>query len=221
MLLNRLMTRQGQNGVDPVGRPAKSIFSKGYFCLGLLLVTAFTVQELGNFTWPWLAELQSDDVYKQLSGFVLVAYLARQWRCSLLRNRGLMQQAAKLLNRHKLLGAMAPLFFFAHAQHTGFAYTQILSLAYFGIFLTGNFNVEITGIRKDWFRKLWITLHVGLATVLGLSFGLPYLHQLCLPMIALVAPDFTVYRTVSKNAPLLPVSPSVHRRSRPIRGKQS
>ncbi len=166
MVLNKLITRQGQNGVDSACKPAKSAFSKGYFCLGLLLVTAFTVQELGNLTWSWLAELQSNDVYKQLSGFVLVAYLARQWRCSLLRNRGLMQQAAKLLNRHKLLGAMAPVFFYAHAQHTGYAYTQILSLAYFGIFLTGLCNVEITGIRKDWFRKLWITVHVGLSTML-------------------------------------------------------
>lgn len=172
MLLNRLINRQGLNAVDSACKPAKSVFSKGYFRLGLLLVMAFSVQELGNLTWPWLSELQSDDVYKQLSGFVLIGYLARQWRCSLLRNRGLMQQAAQLLNRHKLLGAMAPVFFYVHAQHTGYAYTQVLSLAYFGIFLTGLCNVEITGIHQDWFRKLWITVHVGLST--GLVFLLAY-----------------------------------------------
>jgi len=178
MPLNKPMTRQGQKkqGVSAtlgaVVKAARPAFGKGYFCLGLLLVTAFTLQELGNFTWPWLAELQADDVYKQLSGLVLVAYIARQWRCSLLRNRGLLQQAARLLKRHKLLGAMAPALFYVHAQHTGYAYTQVLSLVYFSIFLTGLFNVEITGICKDWFRKLWITVHVGLST--GLVFLLAY-----------------------------------------------
>ncbi len=83
-----------------------------------------------------------------------------------------MQKAAKLLNQHKLLGALAPVFFYAHAQHIGYAYLQALSLVYFAIFLTGLCNVEITRIRKHWFRKIWITVHVGLAT--GLVFLLGY-----------------------------------------------
>lgn len=152
--------------------PAKSVFSKGYFCLGLLLITAFALQESLNLSWHWLAELQADDVYKQLSGYTLVGFLLHQWHCSLLRNQGLMQKAAKLLDRHKLLGALAPAFFYAHAQHIGYAYLQALSLVYFTIFLTGLCNVEITGIRKQWFRKIWITVHVGLAT--GLVFLLGY-----------------------------------------------
>lgn len=178
MLLNKRITQGGKNkqsqstAMSPATKPAKSAFSKGYFCLGLLLLTAFAVQEFGHLSWPWLAQLQADDVYKQLSGFVLVGYFAFQWRCSFLRNRGLMQKAAKTLNGHKLLGALAPVFFYAHAQHSGYAYLQVLSLVYFGIFLTGLCNVEITRIRKDWFRTIWITAHVGLAT--GLMFLLGY-----------------------------------------------
>jgi len=152
--------------ICPASKSEKSVFSKGYFCLGLLLLTAFAIQNFGNLSWPWLAKLQADNVYKQLSGFVLVGYLGLQWRCSVLRNQGLMQQAAKLLNQHKLLGALAPVFFYAHAQHIGYAYLQALSLVYFAIFLTGLCNVEITGIRKQWFRKTWLTVHVGLATCL-------------------------------------------------------
>lgn len=158
--------------ISPASKPAKSAFSKGYFLLGLLLLTAFAIQEFGDLSWPWLAELQADDVYKQLSGFALVGFLVHQWHCSLLRNQGLMQKAAKLLNRHKLLGASAPVFFYAHAQHIGYAYLQALSLVYFAIFLTGLCNVEITRIRKHWFQKIWITVHVGLAT--GLLFLLGY-----------------------------------------------
>ena len=178
ILLNKLIMPRWQKKqspsttFSPISKPAKSAFSKGYFCLGLLLLTAFALQEFGTVSWPWLAKLQADDVYKQLSGFALVGYLALQWRCSLLRNQGLMQKAARLLNQHKLLGALAPVFFYAHAQHIGYAYLQALSLIFFAIFITGLCNVEITGIRKQGFRKIWITVHVGLAT--GLVFLLVY-----------------------------------------------
>ena len=183
ILSNKLITLYWPKKVmiSPANKPVKSAFSKGYFCLGLLLLTAFAIQEFGNLSWPWLAKLQTDDVYKQLSGFVLVCYLVHQWRCSLLRNQGLMQKAAKLLNQHKLMGALAPLFFYAHAQHIGYAYLQALSLVYFAIFFTGLCNVEITRIRNDWFRKIWITVHVGLATslvfLLGYHIFISYAYQ--------------------------------------------
>jgi hypothetical protein len=176
ILFNKLITSWWEKRVTftmitLAGKPAKSAFSKGYFCLGLLLLTAFAIQEIGNLSWPWLAKLQTDNVYKQLSGFALVGYLVHQWRCSLLRNKGLMQKAAKLLHQHKLLGALAPAFFYAHAQHIGYAYLQVLSLVYFAIFITGLCNVEITRIHKHWFQVVWITVHVGLATALVFLLG--------------------------------------------------
>jgi len=177
ILLNKLIMRHWQQKqipsmISPAKKPEKSPFSKGYFCLGLLSLTAFALQEFCNINWPWLAEWQTNDIYKQLSGFTLAGYLAFQWRYSLLRNRGLVQKAAKQLNQHKLLGALAPVFFYAHAQHLGYAYLQALSLVYFAIFITGLCNFEITRVRKPWFRKVWITVHVGLST--GLVFLLGY-----------------------------------------------
>lgn len=178
ILLNKFAVPRRQKNqassvtTSPASKPAKSTLSKGYFCLGLLLLIAFALQEFGNLDWPWLAKWQTNNIYKQLTGFVLIGYLALQWRCSLLRSRGLMQKAAKLFNQHKLLGALAPVFFYAHAQHIGYAYLQVLSLAYFAIFLTGLCNIEITRIRKQWFRKIWIAVHVGSAT--GLTFLLGY-----------------------------------------------
>ncbi len=92
ILLNKLIKawRQKKQSsfttISPASTPAKSVFSKNYFCLGLLLLTAFAIQEFGNLSWLWLTELQADDVYKQFSGFALVGYLLHQWRCSLLRN---------------------------------------------------------------------------------------------------------------------------------------
>lgn len=91
ILLNKLITPRWQKKamINPVIKPEKAVFSKGYFCLGLLLLTAFALQELGNLNWPWLAKLQADDVYKQLSGYTLVGYLALHFngavRCSVTR----------------------------------------------------------------------------------------------------------------------------------------
>lgn len=176
--VNKTVLSQSQEGQNPLGtanavnHPIRAAFSKTYFWLGLLLLAAFAVQDIAGLTWPWLAELQANHLYKQLSGLVLIAYLAHQWYCSLLRNRGFMQRALKLLNRHKFVGALAPVFFYAHAQHIGYAYLQVLSLVYFTIFLTGLFNVEITRIREHRFQNLWITVHVGLTT--GLMFLVAY-----------------------------------------------
>lgn len=145
-------------------KPTQPIKIKPYFLLGLILLAAFTLQEVYQWRWAWLTTLQTDNVYKQLSGLILILYLACQWECAVLRTKGLTHEAAQLLNRHKWYGATAPLFFYAHAQQLGFAYLQALSLVYFAVFLTGLFNYENSHIHKPWFRPLWITLHIGLST---------------------------------------------------------
>lgn len=144
----------------------------GYFYLGLVLVVIASTAFTFNLRLTWLGSLQADDLYKQLSGFALAAYLAHQWHCPVLRNRGLMRKACSILSRHKLIGSFAPLVFFAHSQTLGFGYLQIFSLGYFAVFVTGLFNVETTGIRKPWFQSLWVFMHVSLST--GLLFLLGY-----------------------------------------------
>lgn len=148
------------------GSPHPKAFSKGYFYLGLALLIAFFVQEIHPWRWHWLTGLQDNDVYKQLSGFVLVAFIIHQWHCSILRNKGLMREAGRILHRHKSIGSFAPLFFYAHSQTLGFAYLQVLSLVYFAIFLSGLFNFETTHIHKSWYQLIWITVHIGLSTAL-------------------------------------------------------
>lgn len=151
---------------NSLGLPHLKVFNKGYFYLGLALLIAFFVQEIHHWRWPWLTGLQDNDVYKQLSGFVLVAFVIHQWHCSVLRNKGLMREACRILHRHKLLGSLAPLFFYAHSQTLGFAYLQVLSWVYFTIVLSGLFNFETTHIHKSWYQPIWIIIHIGLSTVL-------------------------------------------------------
>ena len=149
-------------GVDsPLPKKVRS-----YFYLGLLLTAAFVAQSLVAWHWPWLSDLQENESYKQLSGLALLTFIAHQWHFSVLRARGLQRKAGGLSHRHKWIGALAPLFFYLHSQQLGYGYQQLLSLAFFGIFLSGLCNPEITRVHLAWFKPAWITVHVGLSVVL-------------------------------------------------------
>lgn len=153
---------------SPVAAP---VSSKSYCFVGLLAVAVFMIQAVGHWRWPWLTTLQSDDGYKQISGLALLAFIAYQWRFSVLRANGEMHRALAMTQRHKWLGALAPLLFYAHAQGFGYAYTQMLGVAFFAIVVSGLCNSEITRIRKPWFRPTWIVIHVGLSSALLFLLG--------------------------------------------------
>jgi sulfoxide reductase heme-binding subunit YedZ len=144
---------------------------KGYLLIGLALLTVFLALQVGHWRWPWLASLQADDSYKQISGFLLLGYIAAQWRLSIRRAKAGSPVARNVQEQHKLFGAFAPLFFFAHSQHIGFAYLEALSLVYFAIFLTGLCNQEITRFRRPFLAFGWIILHAGLSTALLFLLG--------------------------------------------------
>lgn len=134
-----------------------------YLALGYLLVGAYLCQYAAHFQWPWLTALQSSDVYKQVSGFALLAYIAQQWHLSVLRSRGLMQRAGRLLRRHRLLGSVAPAFLYAHTQVLGFGYQAVLALLFLGVSATGLIQQEALRLGG---RPLWLVAHVSLATAL-------------------------------------------------------
>ena len=144
---------------------------KSYFLIGLSLMAAFLSVQVSRWRWPWLASLQADDAYKQISGFFLLGYIAFQWRLSISRAKAGTPVCRSILERHKLVGALAPLFFFAHSQQIGYAYLEALSLVYFAIFLTGLCHQEITQLHKPFLGFTWVILHVGLSVVLLFLLG--------------------------------------------------
>lgn len=142
-----------------------------YFRLGLALLTLFALQQIAGLRWEMLETWQADDLYKQLSGFVLLGFIAHQWYFPLLRVQGAMPKAARNAGLHRRLGAWAPLFYVVHTQQFGFAYLMALSLIFFAVFLSGLCNPETTRIRSGWFRPVWIVTHVGTATLLPFIIG--------------------------------------------------
>jgi sulfoxide reductase heme-binding subunit YedZ len=138
---------------------------RGYFYLGAGLLLAFFVQDAFALKWPWLASMQANEVYKQGTGFLLVLYVAHQWRLSWLRLNGCGQTKACCL-RHKQWGAIAPVLYYFHSTVVGYAYLLFLSTAFFAIVLLGLCNREILGINSRWFQKGWVIVHVSLSVLL-------------------------------------------------------
>lgn len=156
-------------GLPPIqhrGHPASHLPTQGYFWLGFFLLAALLVQQGTGWRWPLLTAWQGDDVYKQLTGFGLLALILYQWRFSVLRAEGDLHRATAMIKRHKLFGAMAPLLFIGHSQTLGYGYLQILSLSFLLVFLSGLCNFEIVKVHRPWFQPVWVTVHVGLSMVL-------------------------------------------------------
>jgi len=155
-----------QNGSHPQPPRTSASSSKVYFWLGLLWLAALVVQQSIGWRWPLLTEWQGDSVYKQATGFALLAFILYQWRFSLKRAQGQVRNGLALLRRHKLFGAFAPLLFFLHSQALGYGYLELLSLVFLLVFLTGLCNIEIIALRKRWYRPVWIGLHVSASMAL-------------------------------------------------------
>jgi hypothetical protein len=145
--------------------------AKGYFWLGLFLLAALIAQQSTGWQWTMLTGLQDNNTYKLVTGFGLLACVLYQWRFSLKRAEGEKRNAATMMSRHKLFGALVPLAFFSHSQTLGYGYLEILSLTLLLAFLTGLFNFQIGQIHTPWYRPVWISAHVGLSMALLLLIG--------------------------------------------------
>jgi hypothetical protein len=154
-------------GASSIPPAAKVRYRDAYFWAGLILLAMFLVQSFMGWKWPWLAELQTREAYKQLSGVALVLVFAHQWRLAALRAQGAapaIGQAA--LASHKLWGAMIPLFFYFHAQRWGYAYTALLSAVAFAICGTGLLREKVMRLRKPLLMDAWAIVHVVLSVSL-------------------------------------------------------
>ena len=137
--------------------------SKIYFIWGLVLLVAFFIQDAFEIRWQWLQQLQTDETYKRLSGFILAIYLAEQWYLSLMRIWGQSKKARSNYKLHQQLGVLSPLFFYIHSVRIGYAYLFLLSLVYFSNATVGLFNPVFLEIRHRKFSFYWMIAHVSLS----------------------------------------------------------
>nr|VFK15333.1 MAG: hypothetical protein BECKLPF1236A_GA0070988_1012313 [Candidatus Kentron sp. LPFa]VFK34730.1 MAG: hypothetical protein BECKLPF1236C_GA0070990_102947 [Candidatus Kentron sp. LPFa] len=158
--------------------PSQSISAlinpKGYAVFGffsLLFVAAWFGM---GYQWEWLAEIQENTLYKQLSGVALLALILQQWRFGLRRFTG-QGFTIGFMDSHKLIGCVLPIFILFHIRDLGVAYQRILAIVILVNCLTGILNVEILQIRKSFFHNAWMASHIGLATI-GLTLAIYHIY---------------------------------------------
>ncbi len=133
-------------------------------------MAAFAAQALWGWRWEWLAGLQEDELYKQLTGLVLVLFFSWQWRLSVARMT-VAVPPSRLLAVHRDYGALAPLLLYLHAISFGHAYIKVMSLAFLGLVALGLLHGPIARLNRNWVNTGWLVTHIALATVLVFLIG--------------------------------------------------
>jgi methionine sulfoxide reductase heme-binding subunit len=148
----------------PVNRHARI-----WAAIGLILIAAFLAQDFFALKWSWLVEMQADENFKRLTGFLLVAYILHQWALSVERHNGTRSEIK--LTRHMAWGGFAPLVFYFHTHQLGYAYLVILSTVFLLTVSVGLLSRETVGINKKWYLVGWMVVHVCLSVLLVMLAG--------------------------------------------------
>lgn len=141
---------------------------KSYSIISAILLTAYLFQDSYNIKWPWLVTMQQDNIYKQVSGLVMLLFIVSQWYLSVLRIKNKMAEAYVELNIHRTLGVLAPVFLYFHSHSLGYNYLFLLSVLYLANFTVGFLHPSVFGIRQKWFSNIWIVCHVSMSGFLML-----------------------------------------------------
>jgi len=137
------------------------------FLVGFGLVALLVAQDVYDVELGWLEQLQADDTYKLASGCVLVAYLAFQWTLAALRVRA-SKLAGTHLRWHRIVGALGPVLFYAHATRFGWAYLAALSGLFLGNILLGSAAPLLQKLHVRWIAASWPIVHAA-ASVLTVA----------------------------------------------------
>ena len=138
--------------------------SKASFYIGIVLLVLLIAQLSYPITIPDLKALQSNNLFNQISGFIILLITFFQWRLTHLKNSNQGVNIKNVLRSHQWLGAVVPVFIFLHVPSTGYAYQTVLLYGYIGLVFIGLCNYHVFKIRKKWYINGWIILHISLAT---------------------------------------------------------
>lgn len=127
-----------------------------------IVLSLFIIQYYFTLTPLWLIELQNNAVYKQITGFLLVAYVFVQWRLAYRRSKG-QKINNKLRDEHRVYGVCAPIFYYLHSVDIGFAYQALLSIAFLMNCLVGSCNPVTLKIRYRFYYPIWLFFHILLS----------------------------------------------------------
>jgi cytochrome b561 len=163
------MSSRGQNTVDAAGAIPR--VDMPWMLAGAVLLAAFLLQAALGWRWESLAVLQESEIYKQLTGVVLLLFFLLQWRLTLARVEGGVPAGSRLLGLHRDRGALAPLLLYLHAIGLGHAYLRVMSLSFLALLALGLLQRPIARLGRSWATTAWLVTHVALASMLAFLVG--------------------------------------------------
>ena len=134
-----------------------------YLMLGIGLLALYSAQLMLELRWEWLASLQQGEFYRQLTGYLLLAYVLMQGRLGLQRLGRQSQQLKKEFELHKIQGVLGPVVFYIHSIEIGYAYQTLLAFVFLGNCIIGYLSPHALQWRHRLYLYSWTIVHISLA----------------------------------------------------------
>lgn len=133
---------------------------------GFALLAVYALLIGTGWRWEVLSAWQDIELYKQLTGFALVALIIAQWRLTMARAKELPRRALEQLRLHRLWGVPAPLLIYLHAESLGHAYVRLMVLGFLGLILVGLSHGYLSRLNRPLLMTAWLIAHTALAAIL-------------------------------------------------------
>ena len=137
---------------------------------GVMGVLLYVAQDLLGLRWEWLAQLQTVDAFKYVTGAGLLSYLGWQWWLSYAGLKG--RILPRLLVWRQRTCALVPLLIYAHSVEMGYGYLAALSWTFFGSMLIGVWSPLGVKVNSRYLTASWAVIHVPLAALTVVVLGI-------------------------------------------------
>ena len=136
--------------------------------ISFILFILYFLQYFFSIKIFFLENLQSVELYKRWSGFILLVLILSQWFLSVLRiNKYFNLQRKKLfLNIHKWVGVIMPLFLFFHSTEIGYGVLVLLSFVFYINLAIALINTDDNFIKYPKAFTVWLILHIVFSVAL-------------------------------------------------------
>jgi hypothetical protein len=135
--------------------------NNGYLIVGPALILLYAIQYIFHVQAHALIVLQNDIPFKIGTGILLLLLILLQWGLAFVRTVNLkLKYSDTSLSFHQWLGAVSPLFLYAHSVEMGNGYLIILTLVFIFNLMLGFLSVgRIRSTHIIYFKTL-CSLHI-------------------------------------------------------------
>ena len=135
-----------------------------YYLLGLIVLVILIFQAIYGLPWTPLLELQNNQIYKQVTGYILFLMIGLQWYLGISRHKD--KQFKNKIFWHKNVGLFLPIFFYIHAIQYGHAYQALIWTIFILNCATAYLSPDVIQLKFRLWRLSWFILHIALSSTL-------------------------------------------------------